>query len=562
LTARQHKAASLKPWLAALLAVFSAAVRAAPPAQPNAGSILQQVQPPAPEVPSSNGTGLSIEQQGGANLPPSPPFEVKNIQISGNTLFGTAILHARVADGEGKTITLSELGNLAARITDYYHDHGYPLARAIVPAQTIQDGVVRLEVIEARYGKIALDNRSRVSDALLQATLAALQSGQIIAQADIDRVLLLLSDVPGMEVNATLAPGEAVGTSDLTVAATPAPDISGNAALDNYGNRYIGRVRASVSANFYNPLHHGDNFSFSGLTSGNGMRYANVAYATLLDGRGTRLGASYSSLSYALGDTLAALDAHGTAQVASLWLRHPWVRGGEVNLYAQLEYDHKTLRDHTDAASPPVKNDRHMDNWTAGLSGDLRDAWLSGGINTWSMGVSAGRVGFDDAAAGANDAAAANTRGGFIKWNVTASRLQALDQENSLYLNFAGQGANGNLDPSEKMSVGGPYSVRAYGMGAVSGDAGYNLSIELRRELGGQWQATAFVDDARVTVNKSTWVAGTNSATLTGVGAGLNWTGANQWRAKASIAVPLGATSQLAASPPSVSAWLEIGRGF
>jgi hemolysin activation/secretion protein len=545
-----------------LLLLFATPAHAAEVVAPNAGSILQQVQPPAQETPSSNGTGLTIEPQAGASLPPSPPFEVKDIRISGNTLFDTAVLHALVADGEGKTLTLSDLGLLAARITDYYHDHGYPLARAIVPAQTIKNGVVRMEVIEARYGKIALENRSRVDDALLASTLAALQSGQAIGQAEIDRVLLLLSDVPGMEVNATLKPGEAVGTSDLTVVATPAPAISGNAALDNYGNRYIGWVRASAAVNFYNPLHYGDNFSFNALTSGGGMSYGNVAYATLLDGRGTRAGGSYSSLSYALGDTLAALESHGTAQVASLWLRQPWVRSAQTNLYAQLQYDHKSLRDHQDAANPPGRNDRHMDNWTASLSGDLRDAWLAGGISTWSLGLSAGRVGFDDATAGSNDAAAANTQDGFIKWNLAASRLQSLSQENSLYLNCAGQGANGNLDPSEKMALGGPYSVRAYGMGAVSGDAGYSLSVELRHELGGQWQAIAFVDDARVTINKSTWVAGANSATLTGVGAGLNWMGAGQWHAKASIAVPTGATPQLAEKPPSVSAWLEIGKGF
>jgi hypothetical protein len=38
--------------------------------------------------------------------------------------------------------------------------------------------------------------------------------------------------------------------------------------------------------------------------------------------------------------------------------------------------------------------------------------------------------------------------------------------------------------------------------------------------------------------------------------------GAGQWHAKASIAVPTGATPQLAEKPPSVSAWLEIGKGF
>ena len=49
-------------------------VFAAEPLVPSAGSILQQTQPLLPPVPSANGTGLAIEQPGGATLPVSAPF--------------------------------------------------------------------------------------------------------------------------------------------------------------------------------------------------------------------------------------------------------------------------------------------------------------------------------------------------------------------------------------------------------------------------------------------------------------------------------------------------------
>ena len=126
-----------------------------------------------------------------------------------------------MSDSEGKELTLSQLDELAGRITDYYHNQGYPLARAIIPAQTISGGVVRMEIIEARYGKINLDNSSRVDDPLLAATLSPLQAGKMVEQNALDRALLLLSDVPGVAVAATLQPGDAVGTSDLLVATTP-----------------------------------------------------------------------------------------------------------------------------------------------------------------------------------------------------------------------------------------------------------------------------------------------------------------------------------------------------
>jgi len=551
--------------LAALLLLSPLVAQAqTAPVVPGAGTILQQVQPVAPPAPSTTEPGLKIEREGGAKLPPSAPFEVKTIRITGNTLFATATLHALVMDAEGKSLTLTQLDELAKRITDYYHSHGYPLARAIIPAQTIRDGVVQIEVIEARYGKVSLANKSRVNDALLKATLAPLQSGQAIARAPLDHALLLLSDIPGVAVDATLKPGAAVGTSDLVVQAAPGPAVSGNVTLDNYGDRYTGRVRAGATVNDYDPLHHGDVLSASGISSGAGMNYGRIGYDTLLNGDGTRLGASYSALHYILGGALAALNAHGTADVASASVRQPLVRSRTANLYGEIGYDRLQLRDHIDASA--IRTDRHLDNWHATLSGDARDALGAGGINSWSLVWTAGRVNFDDSAAQLADAATANTQGSFSKWNASFTRLQTLNANNALYLAVFGQWANGNLDASQKMIAGGPYSVRAYDMGAVSGDSGYLGTAEWRHALGrawqGQWQAVAFVDSAHVTVNKTTWAPGANSATLSGAGLGLDWAGQNLWSARAYVAARIGSTPVLVASTNSARAWVEISKGF
>jgi len=531
---------------------------------PGAGDILRQIAPLTPPAPSPSGTGLTIERADGAKLPSSAPFLVQSIQITGNTLFNTAVLNALVADAQGQNLTLTQLGELAARITTYYQNNGYPLARAIIPAQTIASGIVRIEVIEASYGKISLDNRSRVQDALLQATLATLQSGQVIGQTGLDHALLLLSDIPGVVAGATLKPGEAAGTSDLLVSTTPGPMVTGNVALDNYGNRYTGRARISGTVNLINPLQHGDVLSVSGLSSGEDLNYARLGYETLLNGQGTRLGGAYSALRYALGEPLAALQANGSARVASLWAKHPLVRSRAVNLYGQLQFDSLQLRDHIDASA--IKTDRSLENWTLSLAGDARDGFLSGGINTGSLGWTAGRVGFDNADAQLADAGAAGTQGGFSKSNANLTRLQSLSPKNALYLAVSGQWANGNLDASQKMGVGGPYTVRAYDTGALSGDTGYLATAELRHDLGtvwgGPWQAVAFVDTAQVTVNKNTWVAGTNSARLSGAGVGLNWAGPQQWRAKGMIATRIGSAPTLVASSAHTRAWVEISRGF
>src|ERR1700723_3606009 len=216
-----------------LLAVASPLAFAVPPptgpqTSPDAGTILQQAQPVTPPPTPPAGTGLTIEQESGSSLPQTAPFLVQSIQIFGNTRFDTPTLHALLADAEGQTLTLRQLHERVALITRYYQAHGYPLARAIIPQQLIQSGNVRIEIIEAHYGKILLQNTSRVQDPLLQSTLASLQPGQAVSQGFLDHALLLLSDVPGVSVNATLKPGEAVGTSDLMVDTKPLPAVAGD----------------------------------------------------------------------------------------------------------------------------------------------------------------------------------------------------------------------------------------------------------------------------------------------------------------------------------------------
>jgi hemolysin activation/secretion protein len=545
------------------LCLMPLSLYAAEPVVPGAGSILQQTQPVLPPAPSGTGTGLSIEQPGGGTLPPSAPFAVKSFELSGNTAFDTATLHALVADAEGQSLTLPQLGQIVARITEYYRSHGYLLDRALILAQSIHDGVVRIQIIEARYGRIALDNHSRVVDPLLQATLAPLQSGQAISDAPLNHALLLLADIPGVAVVATMKPGEVVGTSDLQVQAAPTPTVTGNVALDNDGNRYTGRARLGGTVSLIDPAQHGDALSVTGLTSGD-MDYASLGYDALLNGEGTRLGGSYSALRYVLGDTLARLDGHGSAEIESLWVKQPFVRTPILNLYGQIQFDHKQLDDAIGASD--LHTDRHLDNGTASLTGDLRDTLLSGGVNTASLGWTMGRVGFDDAGAQRADAASADTEGRFSQWNASVSRLQHVTTNDALYLALSGQWSNANLDPAQKMVVGGAYTVRAYDMGALSADAGILASAEWRHELGVLWyahlQAIGFIDSEHVTINHTVWAAGPNSATLNGAGVGLNWSWPGQWIARASVAVPLGATPALIGENNSARVWLALSKGF
>lgn len=556
--------------------VIVATAHAAAPGQPDVGSILQQVQPPSAPTFTPNSPWLMFDKSDDKEkrLLSNETFFLRDIQITHNTIFDTATLTALVADALGAELNLSQLSELAARLTDYYRSHGYPLARTIIPAQTIEAGVVRLQVIEPRYGQITLENQSQIRDPLLNATLGALKSGGFVEESALDRSLLLLSDLPGIIVVPSLKRGSENGTSDLVVNTRSGPSVSGNVGLNNHGNKFTGNANLSGSMVVNNPFHRGDTLALNVLTSGPGVNYGSIAYDTLLNGYGTHLGGSTSSLRYnfstnAAGATAAsALTGSGTAQVTSLWLKQALLRSRETNVYGQLKYDHLVLRDHLDAGGSIVATDRHLENVTASLSGDFRDSWLTADMTSWSLDTTLGQLVFDDAAAQATNAASTNTSGRFSKLSASLLHIKNLGDRRELMLSFKGQLAGANLDSSQKMVAGGPYSVRAYAAGTLSGDEGYFLSAEFKQPLGvalsGQWTATAFIDTATMTINKKTWpmLTSENHATLSGVGLGINWAGPNQYTATAYVATPIGAKSPLVGSIKSTQFSVEFQKRF
>ncbi|MDB6084019.1 MAG: ShlB/FhaC/HecB family hemolysin secretion/activation protein, partial [Gammaproteobacteria bacterium] len=285
---------------------------------PGSGELLQQTPRVSPPAPSSS-PGLIIKQPAAGADDDSPPFLVRHIDVSGNSLVSTAELRALVAQSEGKTLNLRYLEDLAARITKYYQEHGYLLSRAYVPAQTLNDGTVRIAVVEARYGAVSLFNSSGISDPLLKSYLTPLRPGQPVTENTLERSLLLLADVPGAVVNSTIAPGAAMGTSDLQVTAVPGAPYAVALAADNGGNRYTGRDRVTATASMNDPLGHGDVLNVTGLTAGANLDYGRLAYQSLLaNGGGTSVGGSVSGLYYHLANGLSQLHAHGTAQTESV----------------------------------------------------------------------------------------------------------------------------------------------------------------------------------------------------------------------------------------------------
>lgn len=557
----QHTIAPQFTLALGLLALVQVAQAA--PEIPNAGTLQQQINPALPATPSKE--GVVLPQAAETGLQDSTPFLLKKINIDGNSSIDTATLHELVKDYEGGNHTITDLQQACKRITEYYRAQGYAFARAVLPQQEIENGEVRIQVIEAKYGSINIQNNSRVSNSLIESTLAPLKTGQYIEQKQLDSALLLLTDIPGTKPSANIKPGKSLGDSDLDLEVGAAPIVNGRIALDDFGNRFINRTRLGGSANINNLLGHGDVLGVNLLTTGPRLNYAQLSYDWLLNGQGTHLGASYANLYYKLGDELKSLDIHGTADTTELWVKHPFIRSPNNNLYAEARYQYNVLKDRTDSAN--IQNDRNIDSVVLSVNGDLRDSLAGGGINSYQVNYTTGDVDFDDANALLADANGAKTNGNFAKWNYNLNRLQGVTDRLQLWASITGQIAQDNLDPSQKMVFGGPYSVRAFDNGTVSGDNGTLVTLEARYllgQLGGTWQAIAFVDSGRVEVNNNRLAGSTgkNKANLSGAGLGINWFGPQQLQARAFMASSVGGTNTLTEDGDNTIGWVEIAKYF
>lgn len=532
---------------------------------PDAGQQIQQIPlPPVVERPTPD---LLIDKPAAPmeTAVAGPKVRVNALQVTGETLFSDEQLIAPTGFTPGSELNLSDLRNIASRIARYYNDRGYFLAQAYLPAQDIEGGVVTIAVIEGRYGAIDLRNQSRLKDSVARGVLSGLDSGDIVDSAPLERRLLLLSDIPGVAVRSTLAPGSAVGTSDLIVDIVPGRSVTGSIEADNAGNRYTGPYRLGGSVYFNNLTGSGDVASLRVLASNLGLLYGRASYQTLLGN--ASVGAAYARVNYELGREFKSLDARGSADIFSLFGSYPVIRSRNSNLHALGAVEARYLEDRIGLTSTVTNRNIHA--LTAGFRGDQRDAIGPGGWSTYSVGATWGKLDIDTPEARAIDAMSSRRNGTYGKLQFSVAHLQHLVGPLSLYGAIRGQVASKNLDSSEQMALGGAYAVRAYPEGEAYGDQGYLANLEARLLLPdfsdampGRLQLVGFVDVGAVTLAKNPWFPGPNSARRSGYGAGIIWSNPNDFLITASYARKLGNQPAISAPDRSGRFWVQFVKLF
>ncbi|HWQ62405.1 MAG TPA: ShlB/FhaC/HecB family hemolysin secretion/activation protein [Negativicutes bacterium] len=549
--------------IALLFFLATLPVAAAPP---SSGAVLEGAKPPASQLPGEKkGPSITVDDKPPAvNADDQQKIPVKGFRISGEPPMPANGLLGLIEGDAGKEITLGELSALAGKLTQHMRKNGYLVAFAYIPAQDIKDGIVEVAVIPGKYGQVKIEGRGRFDHDLLKAMLHTAKTGTVITQGALERALLILSDLGGVRVKATLSPGEAAGSADLILEISDTARWRGTAFADNWGNRYTSSNRLGVQMTAGNIDGRGADLSLGGLISEKSrMTNYNLGYSAFLGNDGARFSVKHSRVDYTLGESYADLGATGQATVTSGDLSYPLVRNRAFSLYGTLGYDGKRLRDDQRSVDSYVPKKSHM--VSVGLAGNFTDSWLGGGHNDFTIIYYKGRLTIEDTGTADTDANTARAAGNFSKTVVSYGRQQTVAENLAFHLNFTGQLADKNLDSSEKIFLGGADGVRAFPQGEAAGDTGYKLTGELRWRLPGlsagkdNVYLAGFYDYGSVIVNHTPWTGAgdSNRRSLMGAGLGLLWTRSPDFSLRLDYAWKLGKEQATADTDKNGRLWLQ-----
>lgn len=396
-------------------------------------------------------------------------FQVHSFRFAGATAFTGMQLKRVVERFVDLELNLYELNRAADAVTEFYHDRGYLLAKAIIPAQRVDDGVVTLAVIEGRVGGVLVSGNKSYASGFLQERIGNLKPGSLMETSYLERNLLLLNDLPGLTVRATLSPGAEFGTSDVLIKVDERR-FGGSMTLDNTGRAETGSKRVDLTGEINNPLGNGDQLKLRATVTEHSLTtLASMGYSIPIGGEGWRLAANYSDVKYDLAGTFAALGIQGSARTADLALSWPLTRSRSQNETLTLtargtRLVQNAMAVETSNVMVPMLNFSYMANW----------------------------IGHDASVSNLAAQIASNLRKNADGKSLNAVRYRAELDGNYLlplnrYWDFYFRGAVAyspdRLPDSEKYSIGGPGSVRAYRLSELRGDSGWQTTLEFRRTL-------------------------------------------------------------------------------
>lgn len=504
---------------------------------PDAGQILRQQEQnmpkldrfPAPEILEPE--ILTLPEKG-------VTIEVKSIVINGaEELESPEVLQSLVADAIGQRLDFVQLQKLTERISQHLKANGWLLTKAYLPKQDVTEGNIQINITQGRLEindeghSITIENDpdTRLDHDIIHERMRYVISGDTLQGDNLERTLLLLNDLAGIQAKTTLEKGKKAGTSRLGLNLKEGDLITGSATIDDTGSRYTGSWVGNLNVNMNDALGQGEQFSIGG-TGAENLGQGRISFAMPLGYNGLQMNTRYSYLHYNVGRELSKLDSSGVAQSTGIGLSYPFVRSRSFSLWGVADY---TLKAMHDSSLDVMTSKKEINNGKLGINGQALDGIFGGGLNQFSYDTTLGNVDLFLPAEREGDETTARTKGIYNKHNFSFTRLQKLTDSLSFFTTANGQLATSNLSSAEKFILGGPSGVRAYPTGEASGDSGYVTNVELRYDIPyqndfGSLQVVGFFDSGYIVQHTTRWkndvtnATGCNDYHLHGAGIGIN----------------------------------------
>jgi hemolysin activation/secretion protein len=438
-------------------------------------------------------------------------FAIQRFDIPGNTLLPAAEANAALAPFAGKDRDFADVTGALKALEAAYQARGYGLVRIDLPEQELNNGVVVLNVVQTKIGRVVIEGNEKFTDANVRDSLPGLQEGEVPNLTRISKSLKLANENPAKKTVMKMKSGAADDEVNATLSVVEESVWQTTLNLDNRGNELVGKTYAGVvlqNANMFGRDH-----------------VATLQYTTTLEHSGdvAVYGFGYHVPLYALGDSLDFFASHSNVNAGTVTAGILDIAvSGKGSMYgarynqnlrtignyeSKLVYgiDYKKFQNSMQTLGVELGSDVTMHPLSAGYFGNWS---MPNGDANFSVTLLHNFTGGSNRRQQAFDAARVNAKTDYTALRFSASTTQALPKNWLARAIVNGQYTKNALIAGEQYGAGGASSVRGFQEREVSNDSGVTANFEiysspLCRNTDWQCRVLAFYDTAYLTRNQA-----------------------------------------------------------
>ncbi len=460
-------------------------------------------------------------------------FDIARFEVQGNTLLAADDTARVLAPYTGTRRDFGHVQQALEALEAEYRKRGYSVVQVLLPEQELNNGVVHLQVVETRLGKLRIEGNQHFDETNIRRSLPGLREGETPNIGRVSTSLRLANENPAKKTTLQLQNSGKDGEIDAVVKVKDDKPWEIGVSLANTGNSATGKTHLGVLFRHANVagLDHVASFQYTTtVEKPNQVSVYGAGYHIPLYGLGDSIDlfASYSDVNSAFVLAgIADLQVSGRGTVLGARYNQNLRRVGNYESKLVYGIDYKDYKNGMALAGGPQQavgdvTVRPLSVGYAGVWGlnQAEVAFNVGALRNIPGGSKGSSADFQAARAGASSSYS------MLRYGATYGR--ALPKDWQMRLNFAGQYTRDALVPGEQFGAGGATSVRGFQERELPGDTGHVLNLELYtpnlcagvEKLAVQCRALAFYDAARVTRNQA--LPGEfDSASISSIGLGL-----------------------------------------